>query len=252
MRALAGITLAVLFFAFSGFCDKEVAFIGLTGAQAPAIEKTFNRHFLEYLALMPDVHSLNTIEIANLRERTSGNFDIVSMTPALFASLKRFVSDSTLVIWGRVKECTVKPERFWVIGAGIRGTLTIELTIYNFANGEFIYIGDVQATTLEKKGVVLWWSVERALQVSAQERTQILDDIELKGISASGRILSTLMLSETSQKIKKAKWPSDSAKKAQKSALNKNPPNEEPAVINEEPSDLEATDSMVVDSTKQK
>lgn len=252
MRALAGTTLAVLLFAFSGFCDKEVAFIGLTGAQAPAIEKTFNRHFLEHLALMPDVLSLNTIEIANLRERTSGNFDIVSMTPALFSSLKRFVSDSTLIIWGRVKECTVRPERFWVIGAGIRGTLNIELTIYNLATREFIYIGDVKTTTLEKKGVVLWWSVERALQISSQERTQILDDIEVEAVSASSRIISTLMLSEASQKTKKGKRPSDSAKKAQKSALNKIPPNEEPPVIDEVPADFEATDSTVVDSTKQK
>jgi hypothetical protein len=250
MKASAVAAIAVLSFAFSAFCGKEVAFIGLTGAQGPAIEKTFNRHFLEYLALMPDVHSLNTIEIANLRERTSGNFDIVAMTPALFTSLKRFVSDSTLIIWGRVKECTVRPERFWVIGAGIRGTLTIELTIYNLAARKFIYIGDVKATTLKKKGVVLWWSVEKALQISAQERTQILEDIEVNGISASGRILSTLMLNETSQETKKGKWPSDSAKKAQKSALNKTPPNEEPPAIDEVPADFEEADSTVVDSTK--
>jgi hypothetical protein len=250
-KTVMGATLAIVLFAFSGFCDKEVAFIGLTGAQAPAIEKTFNRHFLEDLAMIPGVHSLNTIEIANLRERTSSDFDIVSMTPALFASLKRFASDSTLVIWGRVKECSIRPERFWVIGAGIRGTLAIELTIYDLAGGKFIYIGDVKASTLEKKGIVLWWSVERALQISAQERTQILDDIELKGVYASGRILSTLMLNETSQKSQKGKWPSDSAKKTQKSNLNKNPPNEEPPVIDEEPADFGSTDSTV-DSTKQK
>lgn len=250
MKAFACAVLAVLLSACSGFCDKEVAFIGLTGDQAPAIEKTFNRHFLEYLEMMPNIHSLNTIEIANLRERTSGNFNIASMTPALYSSLKRFVSDSTLVIWGRVKECTIRPERFWVIGAGIRGTLTIELTIYDLADRHFVYIGDVKATTLEKKWFVLWWPVEEALQVSAQERTQIIDDIELKNISASGRILNTIMLTETTRKEKKGKWPSDSSKKTQEPALKKKQPeNEEPPVTDEEPSDFETVDSTTADST---
>lgn len=258
MNPRAGVVFAVLLLTCSGFCDKEVAFIGLTGDQAPAIEKTFNRHFLELLALMPSVHSLNTIEIANLRERTSGNFNIASMTPALYSSLKRFVSDSTLVIWGRVKECTIKPERFWVVGAGIRGTLTIELTIYNLADQHFVYIGDVSATTLEKKWFVLWWPVENALQISAQERTQIIDDIELKEVSASGRIISTIMLTETSQKGKKGKSLSDSSKETRGAALNKKlPENEEPPATDVEPTDFEAvdstaSDSSAVDSTKQK
>jgi hypothetical protein len=243
----------VLLLAHGGFCDKEVAFIGLTGSQAPAIEKTFNRHFLENLAMMPGIHSLNSIEIANLRERTSGDFDITTMTPTLFSSFKRFASDSTLVVWGRVKECSVRPERFWVIGAGIRGTLIIELSIYNLADRNFDFIGDVTATTLEKKGVVLWWSVEKALQISAQQRSQILDDIELKGVSASGRIFSTLMLSETSKTAKKTKWQLDSAKNAKGSPkLKQFPPNEEPPVMDEEPADFEAHDSTAVDSTKQK
>jgi hypothetical protein len=253
MKTLLRTIFAVLLFTSCVFGGKEVAFIGLTGAQAPAIEKTFNRHFLEHLAMMPDVRSLNTIEIANLRERTSGNFDIASMTPSLLASLKRFVSDSTLVIWGRVKECSIKPEKFWVIGAGIRGTLTIELTIYSIARGVFIYIGDVKTTALKKKGIVLWGNVEKALQVSAQERTQLIDDIELKGVAASARILKTLMLNETISKEKKGKWPADSANnKAQKSAQNNTPPNEEPPIIEEDPSNFEAVDSTAVDSTKQK
>lgn len=252
MKPSMNTVFALLLFTSCVFAGKEVAFIGLTGAQAPAIEKTFNRHFLEHLAMMPDVRSLNTIEIANLRERTSGNFDIASMTPSLLASLKRFVSDSTLVVWGRVKECTIRPERFWVVGAGIRGTLNIELTIYSIARGVFVYIGDVKVTTLKKKGIVLWGSVNNALQVSADERTQLIDDIELKGVAASARILNTLMLNETISKEKKGSRPSDSAKKAQESAQNKLPLNEEPPVIEEDPSNFDVIDSTAVDSTKQK
>lgn len=252
MKTSMNTVFALLLCTSFAFGVKEVAFIGLTGAQAPAIEKTFNRHFLEHLAMMPDVRSLNTIELANLRERTSGNFDILSMTPALFSSLKRFVSDSTLVIWGRVKECTVRPERFWVAGAGIRGTLTIELSIYSIARGVFVYIGDVTASTLKKKGFVLWGSVKNALQISADERVQIIDDIELKGVAASARILNSLMLNETITKEKKGKWPTDSANKAQESAKIKIPLNEEPPAIEEDPSNFEAVDSTAVDSTKQK
>jgi hypothetical protein len=250
MRQGEKVFIALLFFAASGFCDKEVAFLGLTGEAAPAIEKTFNRHFLEQLAVMPDVRSLNTIEIANLRERTSGNFNIASLTPAFFTSLKRFVSDSTHLIWGRVKECTIKPERFWVVGAGIRSTLTIELSVYDLALGSFEYIGDVKATTLEKRWFVLWWSVDRAIQISAQERTQLLDDLELKSVSASGRILATLMLNEKVRTEKKSGKPSDSSKKAK--ASNKTPQNEEPPYLEEETSTPGKPDSAAVESAKRK
>jgi hypothetical protein len=113
-------------------------------------------------------------------------------------------------------------------------------------------MGDVSATTLKKKGVVLWGSVEKAVQISAGESIQIIDDIELKGASASGRILSTLILSETARKAK----PSDSLKKQQQ--RKQTPVNEEPPVVEDEPAieDLPADAGKAgntgVDSTKQK
>lgn len=253
MKIPGNVAFALLLFAASGFCGRDVAFIGLTGTQAPAIEKTFNRHFLEHLAMMPGVRALNTIEIANLRERTSASFSIASMTPAFFTSLKRFASDSTLVIWGRVKECMVRPARFGVVGAGIKGSLTIELTIYDLAVQDFVFSGDASAATFVKKGFVLWWPVEKAIQISAQERTQVIDVLEIKSVSACGQILNSFLLHETNQKNKKDRWPTV---KKKKTTEVEQPPatdtlNQEP-LFEEDPSDFEKPDSTAANPANQK
>lgn len=259
MKLNAIVVCALLTVTGTGFCEREVAFIGLTGAGAPAIEKGFNRHFLEHLAMMPDVRSLNTIEIANLRERTSGNFNIASMKPTLFASLRRFASDSTLVIWGSIRECSIRPSRFWIVGAGIQSTLTIELSVYNLANRQFIYCGDASITNLKKKWFVLWGSVDKAIQIPAEERAQLLDEIEIKGVYASGRILSTILTHEKTSLTKKGQWPPDIEKKPLEPAasplLEKKSPlqgseNVEQPVVEEEPVDFEKKDSSRVDESK--
>jgi hypothetical protein len=186
------------------------------------------------------------------------------MTPArLFTSLDRFISDSTLVIWGKVKECTVKPGRFWVVGAGIKGTLTIELTVFNPASRQFVFIGDAKAESLVKKWFVLWWPVENAIEISSQERARTIDELDGKAVSESCRILSAVFLHETTHEKKKNQWPAPSDKKpvgpAKTPTLEKKTPPpgpdvEKPQVVDEEPVDFEKTDSTVGrrDSTKKK
>jgi hypothetical protein len=244
MKNAGNVIIILLLFAASGFCVRDVAFLGLTGTQAPAIEKTFSRHFLEHLAMMPEVRALNSIEVARLRERTSANFSIGSMTPAFFTSLKRFSSDSMLLIWGRVKECTVKPARFWGVGSGIKGSLTMELSIYDLAVQDFVFSGDASVATFVKKGIVLWWPVEKAIQIAAQERAQVIDKLEIKSVSACGQILYSLLLHETNQQNKKGKWPTDKREKAtvveQPAAIDTL--HQEP-LFEEDPVDFEIPDS---------
>jgi len=253
MKRFMNVAALVLLSASCGFCTRDAVFIGLTGEGAPSIEKSFTRHFQDNLAMMPDVRSMNSIEVDNLRERTSGRFSSATMTPALYSSLKRFVTDSTYVIWGRVKECVVKPERFWYVGAGIRGTLTLEISVYDFANRQFIYIGNASSTILQKKWFILWWPVDNAIEISARERTQLIDELELKSVTASSRILSTIMLHERIAKREQGKLSSDIDKRPVGSGqtMNKKNPadsnNEEPTFIEDEPTDFEATKPKTAD-----
>jgi len=250
--------LLLLVLVSGGFCARDVAFIGLTGQGAPAIEKEYTRLLQEQIDLLPDVHSLNSIEIDKLRECTGGRFGSTAFTPALARSLRRFVTDSALVVWGRVRECTVRPERFWVVGAGIRGTLQMDLTIYDFSNRKFIYIGDASATLLVKKWFVFLRPVDKAIEISTQERTQIIDKLENKSVSAAAGVIGSILLHEHIIKNKPGKSsagyekkefePGESNSPAQEET-NPDKENQEPTFFEEEPADFELPEKKAADSS---
>jgi hypothetical protein len=182
----------------SGVYGREVVFIGLSGDGAPAIEKSFTRLLQEQFAVMPDVHAVDDIELQRLRARIE-NYSYPHLTSPLLAALNRFAPDSSLVIWGMIKECTVKPVRHLFIKAALSGSLTIELALYNLADRAYVYIGDAKAATEVAKGFVFWEPVEESVQISSIERDQIFNDLELKAASASGRIIQSLVAHEKKQ-----------------------------------------------------
>ena len=202
MKTTCICALAILFFAGRGFCGKEVVFIGLSGEGAPAIEKTFTRLLQEQLVVMTDVHVVDDVELQRLRARIE-NFTYPHFTAPLLGTLSRFVPDSSLVIWGMVKEHTVKPVRRFLIKAALSGTLTIELAIYNLADRSCVYAGDATASTEVAKGFVFFGPVEEDVQISALDREEVFNALELKAASASGRVIQALISHENSQKTKR-------------------------------------------------
>jgi hypothetical protein len=200
MKRIIAVTGIVMLFAAHGFCAREVVYLGCAGEGAPGIEKTFNRLFEEYCATFPEIHLIDNDEVKRVQSRI-GHFSYPAMTAPLAAILKRCAPDTALVIRGMVKSCSIRPVRRYFFDATIRGDLTIELTIYNLSRKSYAYIGDARATVTVDKGFLFWFGpIENAVQVSAVERSAILDKLQEGAVNDCGRILRAVLLNERSGK----------------------------------------------------
>jgi hypothetical protein len=182
----------------------DVMFIGFSGRETPAIEKSFTRLFQEQLATLPGVNSISNDEVLRLQSRI-GHFSYPVMTSSLAATIRRCAPDTTLIVWIRAKECRIRPVRRYYFGSAIKGSLTVDFSLYHLEKQAYAYIGEVTAESYINKGPVIWFGpIEKAIDVSAQERYQLLDTLQTKATSSVGRILQTILYHERIAGSKKA------------------------------------------------
>ncbi|MCU0609248.1 MAG: hypothetical protein MUF22_05730, partial [Chitinispirillaceae bacterium] len=167
----------------------------------PSIEKSFNRHFQENLAGIPDVNIIDDAEVSRLRS-IMDRFSYPTMTAPLYRALQRFAADTAFVIWGRIKQCEVKPVRRYVIFGAVEGTLTVEFSIYNMASKTKAYAGTTQGGAFVKKGFVFFKSVDQAVQVSSLDRAQLLEKLQLSAAENTGMIVESVFGHETAKRNK--------------------------------------------------
>ncbi|MBN2188124.1 MAG: hypothetical protein JW699_01620 [Chitinispirillaceae bacterium] len=180
-----------------------VVFIGLSNQGAPAIEKNLSRLIEEHLGTMADVSLIANDETRRLQSQID-QFSYPVMTSNLAAALKRCAPDSSLIVWGMVRDCTVRPVRSLFFNAKIRATLTIELTVFNLATKAYAYVGDASARLDRDKGFIFWFGpVENAVTLSAPEKTELVEKLQVEGVKACGRVLQTLFVHDRSKKEKK-------------------------------------------------
>ncbi|MBN2035570.1 MAG: hypothetical protein JW768_02390 [Chitinispirillaceae bacterium] len=190
----------LLLFAMSTWCAKPVVFLGLANEGAPAIEKSFTRLIEEHFATLSEVSFINNEESKRLQARMD-QYTYPVMTSSLAASLKRFSHDSAFIVWAMVRECTVQPVRHFFFKAKLHGTLIIELTIFHFGKRTFAYTGEAHASLTQDKGLIFWFGpVEDAVQVTAQERAQLIEKLQVKAAISAGDVLNALLLHERSKK----------------------------------------------------
>jgi hypothetical protein len=203
MTFLRTIFLPISILATGAFCATPLLFIGFSNQGAPAIEKNLSRLMEEHLLTMTDVSLIVSDETKRLQSRID-QFTYPAMTSSLAASLKRCARDSSLVVWAMVRECTVKPVRNYFFNAKIRGDITIEICVFNLASKAYSYIGDAKATLSRDKGFIFWFGpVEDAVQISAPERAELIENLQVEGVKACGRVLEILFLYErTKNRVK--------------------------------------------------
>jgi hypothetical protein len=188
-----------------------VVFIGLSNQGAPAIEKSLTRLIEEHLATMAEVTLISNDETRRLQSRID-QFTYPVMTSNLAAALTRCAPDSSLVVWGMVRNCSIRPVRSFFFGAKIRATLTMEFIVFNLASQAYAYIGDASARLDRNKGFVFWFGpIEDAVTISASEKTELIEDLQIEGVKAGTRILQALFIHDRS-KNKEKKPPSGTRK----------------------------------------
>lgn len=184
-------TIIFLLSAFSVCFGEDVVFIGLSGENAPAVEKTYDRLLRERLSVMPGIKAVDYLQTQRYREQI--NFeDYPTVSRVLVESLNKLVSDTTLFVWGTVKEYRISAIRKNLIGSALKGELTIGLNIYNSAHQTYAYAGNVKASVSKSKGLIFFSRLDRAVHISALDRTEMLEELESKAVANSARMISAI------------------------------------------------------------
>ena len=113
---------AMLVCAAAAGAGTDIVFIGFSGQETPAIEKSFTRLFQEQLATLPDVNSISGDELLRLQSRIN-HFTYPVMTSSLVTMINRCAPDTALVIWIKAKECRIRPVRRYFFGSAIKGSI---------------------------------------------------------------------------------------------------------------------------------
>jgi hypothetical protein len=186
--------LLLAFLPIAAWCGTPVIFIGLSGKSAPGIEKNLSMLIEERLSTIGDVFLIMNEESKNLQSHIN-QYSYPAITAPLIKALKRFAPDSALIVWGRVRECSIKPARHYFFNAQINALLNIELTMFNMGTHSYAYIGDAKANLKRDKGFILWFgSIEDAVQISASERSELLESLQVEGAKSTANVLQTLLL----------------------------------------------------------
>jgi hypothetical protein len=225
--------LLLAFLPIAAWCGTPVIFIGLSGKSAPGIEKNLSMLIEERLSTIGDVFLIMNDESKNLQSHIN-QYSYPAITAPLIKALKRFAPDSALIVWGRVRECSIKPARHYFFNAQIHALLNIELTMFNMGTHSYAFIGDAKANLKRDKGFIFWFgSIEDAVQISASERSELLESLQVEGAKSTAGVLQTLLLYSRSKNRTKELPTGISAKKV---TIEPSPADDTTAVSGADPS----------------
>lgn len=184
--------ITLIVFEVSSVARTNVAFIGLSGENAPSLEKGYEKLLREKLAMNPDFYTADYLECQRYRRLMKfDDYQIASRKSA--ETLINFANDSTLLLWGAVKSYRLYSERKKFIFTSIKGELLIGLHLFSLAEKDFLFIGDVKAIVSKNKGLAFF---HPSMPVSATEGAKLIEMLQTEAANNSSRIISALIRSK--------------------------------------------------------
>ena len=183
--------------------DLDVVFVGITEGSAPAIEETLDRRVRENLSTFPDLAVTDFPQTQSFRRKIRfDEYPVVSRK--LVESLKQYTADSTVFVWGAVKNCTFTGIRTQAIRAKIRGEIVLTLTIYSLRYKTYAFAGDVRAELEKNKGYIFFGDAEKDIIVSAADRSEMMKGLIDQAARKSASLIETVIQSERLHAAKEA------------------------------------------------
>ena len=173
------------------FAEKEIAFIGIHGENAPAVEKTFDRLLREHLSVMPEIKAADYIETQRYANLIRFN-DFPTVSRNLVAEMIKVAPETTLFVWGTIKEYHISPVRKYLFGVSLEAKLTIGLTMYSLADRTYAYAGNVKATVNKPKGFIFMSPVDKVTHITALDRTELLEKLVYEAVRVSGQMIGAV------------------------------------------------------------
>ena len=170
----------------------EVVVIGVGPGGAPSFEDAFDMRLREDLSIAPELYTADYLQTQNYRRKVRFD-DYPTVSRKLVESLKQYCSDSTIFVWGRIKNYSIDGVRKYLIGSAIRGEITFTLNMYSLRYKDYAFSGDVTCGFEKRKGLVFFGPVDEELHISGSERAEIVDKIvDLAARKSTAMILAVI------------------------------------------------------------
>lgn len=180
----------------------SVVVLGFNSEAAPSAGKSFDRVLREQLSVTPHV------KLADLAQTQQMNHyikfeDDYTVSAEDIQTLKKYVSDSTYFVWGTLGEFRTSVKRKYFFKAQIQGELSFDLILYALSGQKSSYTGTIKGTVTEDHGYVVFTPIRKAVQISALERTELLEKVENETASKACNIISAAIVSDIAKNEKK-------------------------------------------------
>lgn len=190
----------VLLLITASISARDIIFLGISAHNAPAIGQSLEKQLRDQLNVSPGIRLIEDSQTQRFLYQL--NFDINPvLSKEQFQPLLMYHYDSTMIIWGTIKECTIKAYRRNLIKSALRGKLVLGLNVYSLDNQKYVYIGFIESEVNEPKGWILFESIENGVHISSEDRLRILSRLQGDAVQSSFRILKALLYEKTSKEL---------------------------------------------------
>lgn len=187
--------LAIFFPAVIWAKGIEVVVIGVVSGGAPSFEDAFDKRLREDLSIAPELNVTDYLQTQNYRRKVHFD-DYPTVSRKLVESLKQYCSDSTIFVWGKIKNYSIKSVRRYLIRSAIRGEINITFNIYSLRYKDYAFSGDVECDFEKPEGLIFFGPVDEELHISGSERTEIVDKIVDLASRKSASMIMTVIRGE--------------------------------------------------------
>lgn len=173
----------------------EVAYLGIADGAAPAFEEEFDGLLRKAILSESGLALVDDQTVHSIRHRVNfGNHPAVSRT--LVRKLLGFVSDTTILVWGRISDYTIRPRRKHLVRTYVEGTVTVSLTIYSIHYQKYAYGGEVSARAEIPKGWIFFDRVDKVVHVSAHDRATVMERLQKVAARRTASLITAVVGSE--------------------------------------------------------
>lgn len=180
--------------AFEVSAELSILFLGLFDQSHPAISADFENKLRERLAVSENIKLIDYVETQ--RYRNMVEFErYPSLSQKRFANLDRYITDSSLILSGKIDKLSLEPVRKGLFRSAVDGELRISFLIFNLHKRTFAYSLTIYGRSSLRKGRVFFGDVSKVTTISAAERHQMIDEMIDDGIRKSASTLNSLVRS---------------------------------------------------------
>jgi len=169
---------------------RNVLFLGIFNQKGEHVEPLLEQAIRNELSAGSEFRLIGETEtLRHLRE-----VNALGATPLeRFVPPKSRIDTSAIVIWGLVKESSIRPGRRMLLWGRANAVLTVEFFIGEFKSGAFYYRGELTAHASKGKGFLHLGSPQKKVHISVTDRSELKNELQSKMVKEISDIFNLVL-----------------------------------------------------------